>query len=566
MTQVIVQYSRPSPDGPVPVGGAQRWRPTKRRSVNGSIVLPLPFKVEILGSTSLNVTSSGADWAWRVDEFVDGAVNTLYVMVPDVGSINFSDLAPVDPDTFEVVTDPEPAWYAFVSTLETAASNAVLEAAGSKAAAQVAQTAASGSATSAGTHASNAASSASAASSSAASASSNANNAASYAANANDSKTATASSALAAAQALADALAARTAAQGHASNAATSAGTATQRAFEANQSAAFAQQKADFAETVANGFSIGTVTASAPGSSASATISGVGPSRKLDLTIPRGLTGPPTEISIGQVETGPETPGIVGPLGPTGPKGDPGGFTVGTDLATSNLNTIITPGLYWQASSSNATVASNYPNIAHVDHRGTLVVTRWAAASWAVQQAYESFGSSGNESRIYRRTQVSDGVWTVWRTYLPARVDQTAGRAIYQWDDLNSREQLIYGDTGTRNIISMVTNGWAASIATLRRVGQTVTLALYMANPAAKTDFPIFVLPTGFRASVGGDARFPIQGTGGVTTWALLKTNGEVVPDGTITSFTSGMGLITFPTNDVWPTTLPGISAGNIPN
>jgi len=53
--------------------------------------------------------------------------------------------------------------------------------------------------------------------------------------------------------------------------------------------------------------SVGTVTTGAPGSSASAAITGTPPTLELDLTIPRGdvgATGPANELSIGTVTTG----------------------------------------------------------------------------------------------------------------------------------------------------------------------------------------------------------------------------------------------------------------------
>ena len=45
----------------------------------------------------------------------------------------------------------------------------------------------------------------------------------------------------------------------------------------------------------ANTLAIGTVTTSAPGGSAAATITGAAPDQTLDLTIPRGAAGPTTE-------------------------------------------------------------------------------------------------------------------------------------------------------------------------------------------------------------------------------------------------------------------------------
>lgn len=89
----------------------------------------------------------------------------------------------------------------------------------------------------------------------------------------------------------------------------------------------------------ANVLNIGTVTASAPGSSASATITGTSPSQTLNLTLPRGEIGPANVLSVGTVTasapgatptvtingTSPaQTISFVLPRGETGPTGPMG--------------------------------------------------------------------------------------------------------------------------------------------------------------------------------------------------------------------------------------------------
>ena len=62
----------------------------------------------------------------------------------------------------------------------------------------------------------------------------------------------------------------------------------------------------------ANTLTVGTVTASAPGGDASATITGSSPNQTLNLVIPRGLQGTQGIQGI---------QGEVGPQGPQGPQG-----------------------------------------------------------------------------------------------------------------------------------------------------------------------------------------------------------------------------------------------------
>ena len=63
---------------------------------------------------------------------------------------------------------------------------------------------------------------------------------------------------------------------------------------------------------------IGLVTTGAPGSAASATITGIAPNFILNLTIPQGPTGPMGLTGL------PGVPGATGPTGPTGPRGATG--------------------------------------------------------------------------------------------------------------------------------------------------------------------------------------------------------------------------------------------------
>lgn len=134
----------------------------------------------------------------------------------------------------------------------------------------------------------------------------------------------------------------------------------------------------------ANSLSIGTVTTTALGSAASASITGASPNQKLNLTLPRGtdgVAGPANTLSVGTVSTG-VTPQVVitgaapsqvlnmvlpagptgqqGPQGPAGPAGqtgqqgpagagvliDPNGvsWALSVDTAGALITTMITPG------------------------------------------------------------------------------------------------------------------------------------------------------------------------------------------------------------------------------
>ncbi|AXC38648.1 hypothetical protein QCN37_gp22 [Arthrobacter phage Tatanka] len=133
------------------------------------------------------------------------------------------------------------------------------------------------------------------------------------------------------------------------------------------------------------------------------------------------------------------------------------------------------------------------------------------------------------------------------------RIDQSAGRTIYTWDDLNQREQLIYGDTGWRNL----SQAPETSNVFLRRNGSMVQLQFTNhASPGGNYVFPT-QLPTGFRPTIALEAPFR-QG-------AMAYGNAKMVSvtsAGTTTFWGSladtVSAVVVFMTADPWPTSLPG--------
>lgn len=301
--------------------------------------------------------------------------------------------------------------------------------------------------------------------------------------------------------------------------------------------------------------------------------------KPITFQVPEGST-----VSLTAVTPVDETPGVItiqgpkgdtgatGATGATGPqgiqgiqgvKGDPGGIVLGTSTGTNNLNTITASGLYRQDNSANATLANNYPVVAP----GVLTVYERVAGTSLVQNYQTITGTLSYEARVFYTRVLQGGVWSPWRAYASSRVDQTAGRVIYQWDDLNNREQLIYGDTGIRRVETDFKNGWTASIASLRRVGNVVTMGVYNINPTARTADIAYTVPTGFRpAAYGGNIAFPVSHTTAGTAFTQITSVGDMYPNVSAISANGYICVGNWTTADSWPTTLPGTAAGTIPN
>lgn len=250
---------------------------------------------------------------------------------------------------------------------------------------------------------------------------------------------------------------------------------------------------------------------------------------------------------------------------PQGEKGEPGGFVAGTDLSTIHLNTILVAGIYRQGNGVNCTTALGYPTSNNAT--GTLTVLT-PLPNNVVQEWQYALGSQGRRVFWRRYTTDSGANWSSWASYNSSRTDNTAGRAIYTWDESVGREQLIYGDTGIRRVETDFKNGWVANIASLRRNNNTVSLGIYNANPAAQTSATAYTLPLGFRpGSYGGNLGFPIRSASLAGDWMQVTTAGDV--NLSTTNGIVGSGYIvhfTFTTADAWPTVLPGTASGSIPN
>lgn len=254
---------------------------------------------------------------------------------------------------------------------------------------------------------------------------------------------------------------------------------------------------------------------------------------------------------------------------PRGAKGEPGGIVLGTILGTADLNSFFTPGTYRQTNGADATLLRNYPK---ANLTGLLNI--FGRDGNVVVQQYMPIDGTSGVPTMYQRLSTSPTTWTSWRVFNSTRVDQTAGRAIYGWDDLNNREQLVYGDTGNRNILADLqakvpsfTVGYGTAV--IRRHGNVVTFTPAYFSGTRPVDEILYTVPTGFRraSSANYPMVHPIMNLQGVNVAGSCLTYhiGNIYwygPDVNSRSITP----MTWMTDDPWPTTLPGVAVGTIPN
>lgn len=247
------------------------------------------------------------------------------------------------------------------------------------------------------------------------------------------------------------------------------------------------------------------------------------------------------------------------------------GQFAGANLGTTDLNTIATPGMYFQPGPASATLARNYPVAS-----GAGVLEVFVLSSTARIQRYVIHGGVAGDVRGEYLRRWAGTVWEPWRFIAGQRVDKTAGIAIYTWDDVAAREQLIYADTGTRDITALV--AWPSGVSVtsgsrvlMRRVLWDVTVwieeGLEASGPVASS--VMVMLPAGFVASAQGDTS-PIYQRNNLAQIGMVQTliSGQM---SIAFSAASGTGANTrfrhvFKTANAWPSTLPGTAVGSISN
>ncbi|AOZ65042.1 minor tail protein [Arthrobacter phage Oxynfrius] len=538
MTIVNFGLRHPGAAGRVQATGRVAWIPTERK-VDGSLVV-LPSRVSVTLTPEASAEIEPGVYLFH-EEAVGGI--SAYRIVPNAIEVDYASLVAVDPTTLDPEAQPEAAWYAFVESLNASNADMLASALSAQHSAELAQLSATGSQTSA---AASAQLSAGSALDSQASANASANSA---------TQAGTARDGAVSAQASAAGYA--SAASGYAGEAQDSADEAAVQAGLALTRAGTATDKAAEATAAVLGFGIGTVSTVGPSVPASATVTGPVGNRVLNLTLPRGAT---PVFSVLETTTGPETPGATGLQGLKGDKGDSGPWTTGTALVAEDLNTVMTPGQYRQFSAANALPERNYPFASS----GLLEVSSAASAGDLLQMFYPHSGANA-AGRMIAIRRYTNSAWSVWYLYQSSRLSEAAGRAMYAWDYNNSREQLVWGDTGRRNISAQANGTFTGGgKLTIRREGSMVDIYCVGWVPGSVGTVHLLAsgLPTGFKPS-NSRTWFSSQNS--------LPCNTVMSFDATTISVITNSDVIgvgfsfSYSTTDPWPTVLPGSADGAIP-
>ncbi len=154
--------------------------------------------------------------------------------------------------------------------------------------------------------------------------------------------------------------------------------------------------------------------------------------------------------------------------------------------------------------------------------------------------------------------------------------DESVGRRIFTWDSVNARWQMTFGDTGWRDVTSLIASAYLTDRPDtklhVRRVGSTVewnTADVNTNGAKALTGVQTMcTIPAGFGTHASNDlwARAVMMNidTPILTAWSALNSTNSIRTHNTPAGVRL-YGNLSYQTTAAWPTSLPGTAVGSIP-
>lgn len=339
-------------------------------------------------------------------------------------------------------------------------------------------------------------------------------------------------------------------------------------AYEVAVAEGFVGTEAEWLETLIGPMSSlveGTATTGAPGTDMDFTITGAPPVQTLNLTIPRGdvgPAGPPNVLTEGTATasapgsdpdftiTGTSPEQVLNLVLPRGEQG-PQGYT----------RYLVQDGAAYPARPFPTEVPVTFVGSANPDLLGVMVVgDSWInTAADAVVPYVKHYDGAGSPNGVVTAQ--------IGSRYIDVNATCGAVEWIKMSGSGNTGWEVSTGDTGWRNVSSLLINGWELSgtggRVCLRRIGRTVWIYGALSSVSA-TGQNALTLPSGF---------LPLAGDTTLGWWSLSGSNGATAP--VLMEAHNTLGVIrsalaaysgeanarfagSFPARDAWPTTLPG--------
>ena len=176
-----------------------------------------------------------------------------------------------------------------------------------------------------------------------------------------------------------------------------------------------------------------------------------------------------------------------------------------------------------------------------------------------------SIGSWNAGVRYLKGTGFPEGVISapVGSTYIDTAITNGASSWIKKSGTGNTGWQVLEGDTGWRNIASLInTTDFSGTNFKIRRVNNQVELIGDLGANTLSAERELtsnFALFTGFKANSAVWDRQGLVNVGGTSMVGYIKVGDNF--KALFTGATQNRFRVSFSTTDAWPTTLPGVSA-----
>ena len=229
--------------------------------------------------------------------------------------------------------------------------------------------------------------------------------------------------------------------------------------------------------------------------------------------------------------------------------------------------------IYWWTAGGSF-ISASYGNTVTTTTTGwtrtlSAAVAPATAAKATVHVIFSCDGTVGEVHYVdcWGLWQGAGGTWALPGTpiaNLGFYTDETVGRRLFQWDANNARFQQTFGDTGLRDVTAALGNNahYTINNADLRRIGATVEFYCDFTTTAAwVAGDNLFAVPSGFQPQV---SRYGIVTFYNASSAASLYSGGNIPLYGLAVSTTYRARAV-WNVTQAWPTTLPGVAIGSIP-
>lgn len=266
-----------------------------------------------------------------------------------------------------------------------------------------------------------------------------------------------------------------------------------------------------------------------------------------------------TQLIVVDVGTGSVSVINAGPQGPAGPTGEATFAYVdaGDALKVSKTGDTMTGDLILEETTPRLDLRDTNGTTDERNYRLTVNTddVRLIGLSDALTVLYNFLVASSGDGSLDLSGASSVTVPAISGANQAAQV--TAYNAAIGQLQIGGRE---IGDTGWRNVTGSLATGWTADTYNVRRIGSTVFVHIKNLAYSSGGSNTSYTLPSGFRPVVITD--FLMSSNSGEQTTPTLR-QGAVYLSGTVNFTTTGnrYGIVSFPTDDTWPTSLPGSAA-----